>query len=419
MPSGKHYDWTNGPAELESHSLTKHSVLAEYIRRYIEQRTLNSRGRDVFRVTLVDGFCGGGQFRLRGEDHLVDGSPLRMMKAVDEARQIINVGRTKPIDLQVQYVFVDVSPSAIHHLKSLLRERGYESQIGKTIQLISCKFIKAADQVLALVNAHTPRAGKAIFFLDQYGYSEVPASLITKILGGLKNSEVVLTFHVASFATYTNDEFTDRIEQTLQIDIRSVLQGRSIDDIKNNDADWRRFIQGALYQALVKDCGATFFTPFFIRGEGGGHGEYWLVHLSRHPRAQDVMKQVHWKHQNHFVHYGGAGLNMLAPQTMGFMQKFDGGFSFDDVAEHKTSAALLDQLPRHIQELRRPITVGDLFSSTCNGSPATSNMYKRTLEDLVCSHDIVVMSKDGRKLSQARYMQDGDVVEWHRQVKLI
>lgn len=419
MPSGKHYDWTNGPAELDPHSLTKHGVLADYIRRYIEQRTLNSRGREIFRITLVDGFCGGGLFSLRGDGRLVDGSPLRMLQAVEEARQIINLGRTKPIDLQVQYVFVDVSASAIHHLTTLLKERGYEGQIGQSIHLIQDTFAGAADKVLALVDAHTPIAGKAIFFLDQYGYTDVPAPLIAKILNGLKNSEVVLTFHVASFATYTNDDFTDRIQQALQIDIRAALQGRSIEDIKSNDADWRRFIQGALYQALVADCGATFFTPFFIRGEGGGHGEYWLVHLSRHPRAQDVMKQVHWKHHNHFVHYGGAGLNMLAPQTMGFMQKFDGGFSFDDVAEHRTGAELLDQLPRHIQALGRPITFGELFATTCNGSPATSEMYKRSLEGLVGSHDIVVTGKDGRKVAQARYMKDDDVVEWHQQRKLI
>lgn len=419
MPSGKHYDWTEGPAELDPHSLTKHSVLADYIRRYIEQRTLNGRGREVFKVTLVDGFCGGGLYHVRGQDKLVDGSPLRMLQAVEEARQIINADRTKPIDLQVQYVFVDVSTPAVRHLEALLRERGYEAQIGKTIHLINSEFSQASDRVMALVDAFTPRAGKAIFFLDQYGYTDVPAPLITKILNGLSNSEVVLTFHVASFATYTNDDFTDHIEQALQIDIRAALQGRTIEQIKGDDADWRRFIQGALYQALVSKCGATFFTPFFIRGEGSGHGEYWLVHLSRHPRAQDVMKQVHWKHHNHFVHYGGAGLNMLAPQTMGFMQKFDGGFSFDDVAEHRTDTELLEQLPRYIQSLGRPITVGELFASTCNGSPATSLMYKRTLEGLVGSHDVVVTSQDGRRLTQARYMTDADVVEWHRQVKLL
>ncbi|QDJ30860.1 hypothetical protein CBR68_00230 [Bordetella hinzii] len=35
-----------------------------------------------------------------------------------------------------------------------------------------------------------------------------------------------------------------------------------------SEADWRRFIQAALYKSLVMDYSARFFTPFFIRGVG-------------------------------------------------------------------------------------------------------------------------------------------------------
>lgn len=62
----RHYDWTNGPAELEPHSLTKHQVLVDYLIRYFQQRLLNARGRDRFRITLVDGFCGGGRYQVNG-----------------------------------------------------------------------------------------------------------------------------------------------------------------------------------------------------------------------------------------------------------------------------------------------------------------------------------------------------------------
>lgn len=414
----KHYDWTDGPAELEAHSLTKHEVLVDYLRRYFEQRTLNARGREVFRITLVDGFCGGGLYKLKGTGQEVLGSPLRMLAAVQEAQILVNHGRTKPVDLQVQYVFVDHDASAVRHLETVLRQRGHGGQIGSTIHLITSEFGRASDQVLHLVNKHTPRSAKALFFLDQYGYSDVPAPLIQKILVGLPNSEVVLTFHVASFATYTNDDFTSRIEEALQIDIRSCLNGQSIESIKENEADWRRFIQGALYQALVADCGARFFTPFFIRGEGSGHGEYWLVHLSQHHRAQDVMKQVHWQHQNHFIHYGGAGLNMLAPHTMGFMQEFTGGFRFDDVARHESDVALREQLAARIYALNQPKSFGEVFASTCNESPATARMYKETLAALTQERDILVTGADGRPKRHARYMTDTDIVQRSDQFKL-
>lgn len=411
MAKGKHYDWRDGPAELDAHSLTKHEVLVGYLIRYFEQRTLKSRGMERFRLTLVDGFCGGGLYRIRGTSDIALGSPLRMLKAVEEAEFALNLDRPKRLELDVQYIFIDKDKHAIAHLEKVLRAEGYGSQLGQKIHLVCEEFGTAAASAMAVVSRHTPRAHRAIFFLDQYGYREVPAPLIRQIFTDLPNSEVVLTFHVSSFATYTNDEFAEHVSKALAIDIRSALGGQSIETIKENDADWRRFIQGALYQALVSNCGARFFTPFFIRGQGGGHGEYWLVHLSQHHRAQDVMKQVHWKLQNHSVHYGGAGLDMLAPQTMGFRQEFDGGFQFDDVAEVATTSALVRQLALNIAARPGPVYIGELFSSTCNTSPATAGMYNQVLATLVAEKEIMITSEDGRPRRQARYMSDGDLIE--------
>lgn len=414
----KHYDWTDGPAELDAHSLTKHDVLVGYLCRYFEQRTLNARGRDRFRITLVDGFCGGGLYKVRGTGQEALGSPLRMLAAVAEAQILVNVGRTKPLNLDVQYVFIDKDPKAIFHLTKVLNQWGYGGQIGRSIHLICEEFAAASSSAIALVKRHTPRASTALFFLDQYGYKDVPAPLIRTIFDELPSSEVVLTFHVSSFATYTNDEFAAQIGKTLSIDIVSTLGGKSIEELKSNDADWRRFIQGALYQALVSNCGARFFTPFFIRGEGSGHGEYWLVHLSQHHRAQDVMKQVHWQHQNHFVHYGGAGLDMLAVHTMGFRQEFTGGFQFDDVALHQSNSALIQQLAVNIFAQGKPTRIGDLFSSTCNTSPGTAAMYNNALASLVGERDIIITSADGKPRRLARYMHDTDVIERSRQTNL-
>lgn len=414
----RHYDWSNGPAELEPHSLTKHQVLVDYLIRYFQQRLLNARGRERIRITLVDGFCGGGRYRLTGTNELVLGSPLRMLKAVEEASFKINQERPKPVLFDVQFVFVDKDKKALGHLREVLRQEGYEGAIGNAIHIVHAEFGAATEEVLARIAKHTPRSGTALFFLDQYGYAEVPASLIRKIFAHARDAEVVLTFHVSSFATYTNDELAQKISATLQIDIFKRLGGRSIEEIKNNEADWRRFIQAALYEALVDGCGAGFFTPFFIRGTGAGHGEYWLVHLSQHHRAQDVMKQVHWQHSNHFVHYGGAGLDMLAPQTMGFLQDFDGGFRFDDIARDKSDKELVIQLAKRIFTQAAPKLFSQVFAETCNGSPATASMYKNALATLVAEGEATMRSADGKPRYRARYMCDTDIVDRPKQIKL-
>ncbi len=418
MARGKHYKWADGPAQLDTHSLTKHNVLVAYLLRYFEQRTLNAPGRERFRITLVDGFCGGGLYTVRGTGQEALGSPLRILEAVRDAQILVNQGRTKPLILDVQYVFIDKDRHAITHLTKVLQLYGYGAEIDRSIHLVCDDFASAAPSAMAHVARHTPRSRTALFFLDQYGYRDVPAPLIRSIFSDLPNSEVVLTFHVSAFAKYTNDEFTDHISQALAIDIRKALGNRSIEEIKDSDADWRRFIQGALYQALVHNCGAKFFTPFFIRGAGSGHGEYWLVHLSQHHRAQDVMKQVHWTFQNHFVHYGGAGLDMLAPHTMGFRQEFTGGFQFDDVALRQSNQALMGQLAGRICALQEPVTLGGLFASTCNTTPATSHMYNDVLANLVAEKEIVVTSADGKPKRHSRYMVDTDIVEKNPQSSL-
>jgi three-Cys-motif partner protein len=414
----RHYDWSNGPATLEPHSQTKHQVLVDYLSRYFQQRLLNARGRERFRITLVDGFCGGGLYQLDNTRELVLGSPLRLLQAVEDASVLINRDRPKHILFDVQFIFIDKDKKALKHLLEVLRERGYEQEIGKTIHIVHADFASAVSEVLARVAKHTPRSGTALFFLDQYGYAEVPASLIQQIFASARDAEVVLTFHVSSFATYTNDELARKISSTLRIDIFKHLGGRSIEQIKRDEADWRRFIQSALYEALVDGCGAAFFTPFFIRGTGAGHGEYWLVHLSQHHRAQDVMKQVHWQHSNHFVHYGGAGLDMLAPQTMGFLQEFDGGFKFDDIARIKSDKELVNELARRVFEQSSPKSFSSLFSETCNGSPATALMYKDALATLVTEGEVTVRSVDGKPRYRARYMSDTDMIDRPKQLKL-
>ncbi|MGE8158943.1 three-Cys-motif partner protein TcmP [Paraburkholderia sp. NPDC080076] len=414
----RHYDWSNGPAEIEAHSLTKHQVLVDYLIRYFQQRLLKARGRERIRITLVDGFCGGGLYRLKGTAELVSGSPLRMLKAVQEASILINQDRPKPVQFDVQFLFIDKDLKALGHLREVLRQEGYESLIGQSIHILHAEFGASVETVLARVTQHTPRSGTALFFLDQYGYAEVPATLIQRIFAHARDAEVVLTFHVSSFATYTNDEFARKISSALRIDIYKHLGGRSIEEIKGNEADWRRFIQAALYEALVEGCGAGFFTPFFIRGAGAGHGEYWLVHLSQHHRAQDVMKQVHWQHSNHFMHYGGAGFDMLAPQTMGFMQEFDGGFRFDDVARAKSDKELVDQLARRIFQQSHAKTFSEIFAETCNGSPATASMYKDALATLVSEGEVTMHSADGTPRYRSRYMSDTDIVDRPKQQKL-
>ncbi|MEW5904933.1 MAG: three-Cys-motif partner protein TcmP [Pseudomonadota bacterium] len=394
----RHYDWGDGPDVIRQHSIAKHRILQSYLAAYF--RTLvSSPNQDILRLTLVDGFAGGGLYYHNDTQELVKGSPFIFLEATKEAEYLINKDRRKPVRLDVSYFFVEADRNAHMHLDKVLREEGYAAELGNAIQLKRAKFQDEADKIIEFIKHKSPRNGRSIFVLDQYGYKDVPTPIIQKIFSNLPSAEVILTFGVDSLLNFANDK---KLTHDLlgEIGISQPWQGKSLEEIKSSDRDWRYFIQSALYKELVSQCGAEYFTPFFIRNKKG-HGDYWLIHMSQHHRARDVMTEVHWSNHNYFIHYGGAGLNMF--QMVGYDPDHDNdfkrqpglGFEFDNIAKEASISALMRQVPRLIYSHDEGVSFGELFAKTCNTSPASATIYREAIEKLIEEKIIEVIGDDG------------------------
>jgi three-Cys-motif partner protein len=409
-----HYNWKDGPALIQQHTIAKHNILRSYLAAYF--RTLASTpSQDVLRLTLVDGFAGGGQYVHDDTRQIVMGSPFIFLEATQEADYLINRDRKKPVHLDIDYFFIEANRQAFSHLDMVLRQRGFESALGANIHLRNKKFDEVSDEIIAFIKTKSPRNGRSIFVLDQYGYKDVPTRLIRNIFASLPSAEIILTFGVDSFLNYASDgELTKRLLD--RIGVGDVLSGRSIEEIKSSEKDWRLFIQSNLYRALVDRCGAKHFTPFFIRNKKG-HGDYWLIHLSQHHRARDVMTEVHWDNNNYFIHYGGAGIDMF--QMIGYDPRRDSafkgqselGFEFNNVAHDASVESLVEQIPRHIYARDEGLTFGELFATTCNTSPATSDIYRSALETLISHKSIDVVSAEGAKRRSAGQIHSTDHIK--------
>ncbi len=392
-----HYSWKNGPAPIQQHSVAKHRILQSYLSAYF-QTLVSSPNQDVLRLTLVDGFAGGGLYYHTDTNELIKGSPFICLNATREADFLINKDRHKPVQLDVSYFFIEAERDAHLHLDKVLREEGYGSALDNSIHLRHAKFQEEADGVIQFIKKKSPRNGRSIFILDQYGYKDVPTEIIQKIFANLPSAEIILTFGVDSFLNFASDK---QLTQDIlnEIGIPQLWQGKTLDEIKKSERDWRYFIQSALYKNLVTRCGAEYFTPFFIRNKKG-HGDYWLIHMSQHHRARDVMTEVHWDNHNYFIHYGGAGLNMF--QMVGydpehdssFKKQFDLGFEFDDVAKNASIASLMEQIPRLIYAHDKGMSFGELFAKTCNTSPASASIYRDTIGYLLNEKIIEAISVD-------------------------
>ena len=408
------YRWSDyKPAVIKQHSIAKHEVLREYLVAYLQTLVVGP-AQDAISVTMVDGFAGGGLYVHEDTGAEVLGSPFVFLQAAQEAQALLAVDRKKPLAFNLDYFFVEKERRTCAFLSKNLADRGYQDRIGKDINLLHGTFEKHYPEILSFIRNKSPKAGRSIFLLDQYGYKDVPTSQIRQIFQQLPRAEIILTFAVDSFINFAGDN-PATAQQLQRLDIPDLLKGRTFDDIKSNEKDVRLYIQSCMHQALVANCGARYFTVFFIRTTG--HGDYWLVHLSQHPRARDVMTTVHWNNNNHFIHYGDGGLDMF--RTLGYATRQDSGFTgqgelgfcFDDRASEASVESLALQIAPLVYECQNGIRFGDLYANHCNSSPADSARYRIAVEKLIGHKELIVEGPNGERRRKASTIDDKDVLK--------
>lgn len=403
------YTWKHGLEAIAQHSIAKHRILQAYLSEYF--KVLMGGRRDEFKLTLVDGFAGGGRYFHEDTRVPVRGSPLILLDVAKEAEFQVNRERTHPVRFDLSYFFIEARKEAYQHLLKVLDEEGHSGRLEDDIFVRHANFLDQARPIIQFIAKKSPRNGRSIFVLDQFGYNAVPTTIIREILDTLPGAEVILTFGVDSLLNFANE--TILANGLSKLGMPALLAGKSIRDIKQSDRDWRLFIQSTLYQSLVRSCGAKHFTPFFIRNKHG-HGDYWLIHLSQHHKARDVMTNVHWQNHNHFIHYAGAGLDMF--NMLGYDPRFDHdhlgqgllGFEFDIPAREKSVGALMEQIPKIIYAHDDGLTYESLYVSTCNESPATSEIYQDALSQLIAHGAAAVVGPGGEHRRSARQIKPTD-----------
>lgn len=392
-----HYDWCLGdplPALLR-HSAVKHALLREYLVEYF-LTLVSTPHQDRIQLTVIDGFCGGGRY-INEASNEVPGSPIVILEAVQEAkaRLLHEQQRRKPIEFDIELICIDESPAAIEHLRYVFEDQGYGDMLRRgSVQTLVGDFNQLADKVIAEANRRSPKAGRAIFVLDQYGYDKVPLSSLHQIFSSLKRAEVILTFNVDSLINFLCEK--NLLDFERKTGIIGAATAAELDK-EMRSPNWRLNVQANLYQSITSGSGASYFTPFFVRPERG-HGDFWLLHLSQHWKARDVMTSAHWQHHNHFVHYGAAGFDML---STGYAARIDdearpqAAFEFDDMASAASEDEMLTQIPQSLSKHRSGISFEQFFLSRINTTPATKEMVESTVLQLVREKEVEIVGEDG------------------------
>ena len=382
--------WSPGspPPEIEEHSLAKLSVLRDYLPSYIDKLCVGSP-RDEFKLDLIDGFSGGGLFLKNGVE--VSGTPLIMLEEAEASHRRLNKRRVKPLRFDFKFHFVDVKREHTLYLETVLFERRYDIP-EHSVAVHTKAFEDVADEIISDVNRRQPRAGRAIFLLDQTGFSQVPFGLIRKILDRLANAEVILTFAVETLINHLADH-PNLVTAVEPIELSHDLL-RDLIDMKES-AGGKALVQRVFRDHLRARTGATFDTPFFIRPKQSRRA-LWFVHLSRHPVARDVMIQCHWNNFNTFEHHGSGGLDMMGwdPLKSGLPPLF--GFSeFDAQLMHQE---LLETLPSRLPSfgLDLPVPVNELRTALANHTAARFSDLDKVLLTLAEENYFDILNSEGK-----------------------
>lgn len=404
MSSFEWTDWQAGKLpKLEAHSRAKLNVLRSYVTDYICILCADSFGRDSFRITLVDGFAGGGAY-----DEAEFGSPFVLLEAVAAAEAKINANRQKPLQIDCHYYFVDKNTDALDCLRAQLEASPFKQCIGQTIFLMPGSFRECQTEIVLKTKARFSRGGaRAIFFLDQFGYTDVHPLMLRGISNELNNkAEFILNFAVSWFIDFTAD--TPDFRQILtNLGLDSEVSAEQLVQAKNTSgADWRYVIEAMIGPAFRKIAGAPFFSPFYI-APIGNHRGYWLLHLAPHIRARSAMLDVYWQNANGHRHFGNLGLNMLSFKPSANPEGYLSGFAFDEFAKQSAVTQLKDDFARVIHDSHQDGTrFRDFAEQYCNQTIANEALIASTLEELHREGEILIRGPKGNKKRVEKIMSE-------------
>jgi len=254
---------------LEAHTRAKHAILARYLQAW--QAIL---GRGGFPdVLYIDGFAGPGQYS-KGED----GSPIIALKNAMAARA------KQPKFPRLTMLFVEKEQERANVLTNLVAALNPSSPIdvlidgGKT-------FEEAFFEFLAVRNGRLP---PTFAFIDPFGWSGVPFSIVQRILA-FQSCEVLVNFMYEEINRF----------------IGHPDQARNFDSFFGTDS-WRaivtiidpklrnRALHDLYAQQLRTAANSRYVRSFQMKNERDVT-DYYLFHATKSRKGLEKMKEAMWR----------------------------------------------------------------------------------------------------------------------------
>ncbi|MHC4544383.1 MAG: three-Cys-motif partner protein TcmP [Planctomycetota bacterium] len=353
--------------EYREHTRVKHILLKKYLAAWI-----SILGKRNPRICYFDGFAGRGEYR----DGTL-GSPLIALKVADGLSKYYG---------KLFCIFIEKNGGNFRNLETVLnREKTNIKNLGKI------KIIKENDEFSNVIEAifHNLEKEESIlapsfFFVDPFGFSGIPFSIIKKILSNPK-TEVFFTFMVRDIARFTG---LPEIECTF-----NSLFGTD---------KWKRILSSSkkpeialidLYREQLHEVSRVKYSwPFRICTSQKVQTLYYLLHVTNNYKGHSIMKGIMYNQsaQGDFAYLGPEDIASRSQMRL---------FNINNIGE----------LKKYVLEKFRDetLTYDDVQEKACHPwysePPYIDKHFRQALKELENEHKIKVdrvTSKTERGLSK-------------------
>lgn len=249
---------------LDPHTAAKHEVLKLYLQAWFPILTSFHN-----RVIYVDGFCGPGRYK-GGEE----GSPLVVLQ--------LAANHVKTLTGDIIFWFIDKDEDRINHLKSELAALSVPSNFKVTAS--HGRFDEKLKELLDRIDVRGAGLAPAFIFIDPFGFSGVPYSLVKRALEKPR-CEVLVTFMVDSinrWLTHPDEKVRNHIAEIFG----------TTDCFKIRDSPNRIEQLRDLYQQQLEK--AAKHVRFFEMRDKTDRVEYLLFFATNHRLGHIKMKEAMW-----------------------------------------------------------------------------------------------------------------------------
>jgi len=270
MADGLPTIWEGAP-----HTFAKHQILKTYFKAWmpILSKFTNNLGQSGHRLLFVDGFAGPGSYA-GGED----GSPILALESV--------LTHSRELPVPVSFLFIEQDDERFSELNNAINNYKNKAKTSSRIKSISVKH-GDCETILNMYLDNVKKVGPALFFLDQFGFSDVSMDLIKRIM----SQPFCEVFSYLNW-NHMNRFLSDKTKWPSITKAYGGEEWRKVFSLENRGrAD---FMLNTYKTALEKRAGSKYIWHFAMC-DRSDKLLYWLFFCTNNLRGVEEMKRAMWK----------------------------------------------------------------------------------------------------------------------------